>query len=190
MKSRKLTDGEIDLAKSVFGDAVDYAAVRIVNGKFAFFQSKHTSMAPDGNIYMAASLRADDYSREDPVTQSVFIHEMAHVWQYQNKILHPLKTGAKLMLRHAFRYRSAYPYRLDAKKDLTDYNMEQQASIIQDYFLFNKLGHFRWQGNCKNTLKNAEKARVYEQVLEKFMENPAYARKPSFKAKKPRGPSA
>lgn len=187
MKSRKLTDGEINLAKSVFGDAIDYDAVRVQNRKFFFLQSKHTSMAPDGHIYMAASLRADDYSREDPVTQSIFIHEMAHVWQYQNKILHPLKTGAKLMLRHAFRYGSIYPYRLDEKKDLMDYNMEQQASIIQDYFLFNKLGYFRWQGKCKDALKNSEKAAVYEKVLEKFLENPAYARKPSWKAggKKP-----
>ena len=37
-------------------------------------------------------------------------------------------------------YDSAYSYVLDASNDLTDYNLEQQASIVEDYFRLTKLG--------------------------------------------------
>ena len=167
--SRKLTQNEIDMAKTVFGDAIDYDVVRINDKKYMFFQSKHVAMAPNGNLYMGAQLKSDDYALENSFSKrSLFIHEMAHVWQFQNKILHPLKTGVKLMVKHAFNYGAAYPYKLDSKKDLLEYNMEQQASIIQDYFLLNHQGVFRWQGNCKNDEKVAKRAAAYEKVLENF----------------------
>ena len=49
--SRSLTPGEIALARSVFGDAIDYERVRMVRGKWWPFQPKRSAMAPMGNIY-------------------------------------------------------------------------------------------------------------------------------------------
>ena len=52
MAARPLTYGEQSLAKLLFGDAIDYARVRIHDrGYFWKFQSRHTAVAPNGQIY-------------------------------------------------------------------------------------------------------------------------------------------
>src|SRR6476646_9143415 len=48
---RPLTAGEIDLARSIFGDCIDYSAVRLVRGKWWPFHPRNAAMAPMGNIY-------------------------------------------------------------------------------------------------------------------------------------------
>ena len=50
MESRSLTPGEIELARSIFGDAIDYSKVRLVRGKWWPFQPRDAAMAPTGNI--------------------------------------------------------------------------------------------------------------------------------------------
>ena len=48
---RPLTPGEVALARSVFGDAVDYGRVSLSRSKWAFFQPRHVVMAPLGCIH-------------------------------------------------------------------------------------------------------------------------------------------
>jgi hypothetical protein len=50
-RGRPLTPGEVELARSVFRDAVDYDRVRLVKGKWWPFQPRNSAMAPMGNIY-------------------------------------------------------------------------------------------------------------------------------------------
>ena len=98
-----LTAGEIDLARSVFGDAIDYAQVRLVEGKWWPFQPRRRAMAPMGNIYFHPDGGgwSDDFSKEPLGRQGFFIHEMTHVWQAQK--------GGRFylpLMRHPFcRYR-------------------------------------------------------------------------------------
>ncbi|MDI1229374.1 MAG: Rhs element Vgr protein [bacterium] len=179
MVSRPLTKGEAALAKTVFGDSIDYAAVTINDGKFAGFHPEGTAMAPNGNLFMYGCY-VDDYSKLETYGQSLFIHEMTHVWQYQNKILAPIAEAVKLNLKHKFNYRVAYDYELESGKDLTDYNMEQQASIVQDHFaLKNEAGSEYWS-NCQNAEYGAQRMALYEQVLDKFLKDPAYAKQAQF----------
>ena len=49
--ARPLTPGEIALARSMFGDAIDYGRVRLVRRKWWPFQPKGIVMAPTGNIH-------------------------------------------------------------------------------------------------------------------------------------------
>ncbi len=82
MDGRALTDGEIALAKSVYGKEINYGKVKIFNRKWAFFQPRNRAMAPNGNIYYAPD--NSDYSVDfsingDIHTRATFIHEMAHV---------------------------------------------------------------------------------------------------------------
>ena len=95
MTHRKLTEGEIKLAKTVFGNSIDYSKVKISNRKYMPFQSKNVSMAPNGHIYFSKNYR-DDFSKENTLTQGHFIHEMVHVWQYQNRVLNPKTAFAKV----------------------------------------------------------------------------------------------
>lgn len=78
------------------------------------------------------------------------IHEMTHVWQYQNGQTVALRAiGEQLFfefpsqaIHHIGKklsieingFKGAYSYELDVRKDLLDYGIEQQASIVADYW--------------------------------------------------------
>ena len=49
--ARPLTSGEIELARSMFGDAIDYGRVKLARRKWWPFQPKGIVMAPTGNIH-------------------------------------------------------------------------------------------------------------------------------------------
>lgn len=189
MIKRPLTTGEIALARTVFGDSIDYTTVTLTDGKYIFFQPEGTAMAPNGNLYMYGCYFAD-YSAEDSYRRSLFIHEMTHVWQFQNKVLNPLVAVAELNLQHKFNYAAAYDFHLDGKKDLTDYGMEQQAAIVQEYFLATHENLPNLALNCKNSCSESERMKLYGEVLEKFLKDPAYARQDKFPKpfKKPPSP--
>lgn len=161
---RPLTPGEIALARSIFKDSIDYASVRIHDGPFLGLQPRHMGMAPNGHIYMHGCFETD-YSAGPLHQQSFFIHEMTHVWQYQNKILHPVAAFFDLQMRYRFNYAASYRYTLEPGRDLVDYNMEQQATIVQNYF---------------EKRENGGDLSDYRTVLQKFLDDPAYARRSSF----------
>lgn len=133
---RRLTPGEIAMARRVFGAAIDYAAVRIHNASWLPFglQQRHTAMAPNGHIYFRDPLYRTDFSVESAGWAMFFMHEMVHVWQWQlgfSVIWH----GLLLALGGGYWRRRAYRYDpLAAPKPLGAYNMEQQGDLIADYF--------------------------------------------------------
>jgi len=179
MPHRPLTKGEVALAKTVFGDAIDYERVTITEGQFVPFQPHGTAMAPEGNLYMYGCYR-DDYSTGNVYTQGHFIHEMTHVWQFQNKLLQPIAAAVALNLKYKFNYMASYHYELDGEQDLLAYNMEQQASIVQDYFVLTHGGHPGYRGECRNAETPEAKRALYEKTLGKFKQNPGYAKRDSF----------
>jgi len=124
---RPLTPAERDLARSVFGDAIDYARVRLHNRKWIFFQPKRVTMSPDGNLWFhpAGGNFRDDFCGCSLTDQGLFIHEMVHVWQHQKGIFLPLK-------RHPF---CRYDYSLKPGWKLDRYGLEQQAEIVRHSFL-------------------------------------------------------
>ena len=127
MTTRPLTPAETALARSVFGSAIDYAAVRIVRQKWAFFQPRDTVMAPRGNIHFHphGTLYRDDFAAAPLGDQGLFIHEMTHIWQHQRGIILPLK-------RHPF---CRYDYAIRPGLPLDRYGIEQQAEIVRHTFL-------------------------------------------------------
>src|SRR5688500_14766535 len=130
--SRPLTAGERALAASVFGDAIDYDAVRIVRGRWFPFQPRRVAMAPSGNIHFhpKGELWSDDFAAEPPHRQGLFIHEMTHVWQSQTKGRFYLP-----LMRHPF---SRYRYTLQAGRRFERYGLEQQAEIVRHLFLLRR----------------------------------------------------
>lgn len=127
--SRHLTPGETALARSIFGEAIDYSKVRLVKGKWWPFHPRNAAMAPMGNIYFhpEGGVWSDDFSREPLGRQAFFIHEMTHVWQAQK--------GGRFFLplmRHPF---CRYGYRLTPGKPFYRYGLEQQAEIVAHRFL-------------------------------------------------------
>lgn len=126
---RTLTAGEIDLARSVFGAAVDYSRVRLVRRKWWPLQPRGIAMAPTGNIHFhpQSDRWSDDFSREKLPLQGLLIHELTHVWQAQTRGRFYLP-----LMRHPF---CRYSYELVPDRPFDRYGLEQQAEIIRHAFL-------------------------------------------------------
>lgn len=129
-RSRHLTVGEIALARSMFGDAIDYAGVTIRQRKWAFFQPRETVMAPSGHLHFhpLGSRYRDDFAAAPIEDQGLFIHEMTHVWQHQRGLFLPLR-------RHPF---CRYAYALKPGQPFDRYGIEQQAEIVRHAFLLRR----------------------------------------------------
>ena len=104
---RRLTEGEVALARSVFGSAIDYAKVTIRRRKFFPFQPRRITMPPH--------------------RQGLFIHEMTHVWQTQAR-------GDWYLILHRHPW-CRYDYSLKPGWKLERYGIEQQAEIVRHAFL-------------------------------------------------------
>lgn len=129
MTSRALTREERRLAQSLFGDAVDYDAVRIHRRKFWLLHPRRVTMAPDGHIWFhpLGTLHCEDFGAASLTLQGHFIHEMTHVWQAQRGGRYYLP-----LMRHPF---CRYDYRLVPGKPFARYGIEQQAEIVRHAFL-------------------------------------------------------
>lgn len=127
MTTRPLTPGEKDLARSVYGDAIDLAPVEICRHRWFPFQPRHVVMAPRGRIHFHphGDLYRDDFAAAPLGEQGLFIHEMCHVWQHQRGIFLPLA-------RHPF---CRYHYSIRPGWPLKRYGIEQQAEIVRHAFL-------------------------------------------------------
>ena len=130
MTSRHLTSGEREMARIVFGEAIDYAPVTVNRRKWFPFQPPKYVMSPDGHIWVhpgAPEKWAEDYSTARAGLQELFIHEMTHVWQAQTKGRWYLP-----LMRHPF---CRYDYQFVPGKPFEWYGLEQQAEIVAHTFL-------------------------------------------------------
>jgi hypothetical protein len=134
--ARHLTDGEITMAKEVFGDQIDYNTVKVFDRRFMFILGNNhaQAMAPNGNIYYPDSSRySDDFSQDNSRSKkALFMHEMTHVWQYQHGVDLP---GSALLeyLSHGCDYGEAYKVDTTTPKKFEEYGIEQQAEIVEEY---------------------------------------------------------
>lgn len=127
MSDRPLTANEIALARTVFGDAIDYERVRIRRRKWAFFQPRHIVMAPLGHIHFhpRGDRYREDFAAAPLASQALFIHEMVHVWQHQSGLFLPLRRPPW----------ARYDYAFAPGKPFARYGVEQQAMLVQHTFM-------------------------------------------------------
>lgn len=125
---RKLTTGEIALARSVFGDAIDYSRVTIRRKKWFPLQPRKITMAPRGHLHFHPHSESycDDFSHQSVLQQGLLIHELVHVWQVQTK-------GDWYLVTHRMPW-SRYDYSLKPGWQLERYGIEQQAEIVKHAF--------------------------------------------------------
>lgn len=166
---RLMTPGEINIAKTIFGNAIIYPRVWIhYDSYFPFgLQGKNVAMAPNGEIYMRDYYYAHDFSSISNIDkQHAFIHELTHVWQYQK--------GMWVRTRGLFSWAADYHYDFKENKSLQDYTMEQQAQIIADYFLLYRYGYGAWARERKGIVTFIGEVHPhiktdYERVLTHFL---------------------
>lgn len=126
---RALTPGERALVNDVFGTAINADPVRIRRRRFFPFQPVQTVMAPMGHLHFhpRGSHYCEDFSRAPIDLQALFVHEMVHVWQAQQKGRWWLP-----LMRHPF---CRYGYRFVPGKPFARYGIEQQAELVRHAFL-------------------------------------------------------
>lgn len=127
---RKLTDDEIALAEQYFGDSIDYSDVN-------YFTRPYLWNIKDAGNVIAQSAYGSIYEVRDAYYENadqaaldeVFIHEMGHVWQYQQGHLNP--RGDRRAHDHTYDYNLA----LDEYESFLEYGIEQQATILQRIYV-------------------------------------------------------
>jgi hypothetical protein len=126
---RPLTEGERNLAGSVFGSALDLSAVTVRRRKWFPFQPRNVLMAPTGHVHVhpASDAWSEDYSVERLGLQALLLHELTHVWQSQMRGKYYLP-----LMRHPF---CRYDYAVRPGLKFERYGLEQQAEIVRHVFL-------------------------------------------------------
>jgi len=83
MEERNLTSDEIDSLKLIYGDAIDYSEVRVQTGGIKNTLFKGSANVVGNDIFMSDKF-LDGNGGFTPKGQEVLMHELGHVWQYQN----------------------------------------------------------------------------------------------------------
>jgi hypothetical protein len=132
--TRHLTAGERQILQPIFKDALRYHTVRCDINK-ANVGGRGNSITPAGTAYFSQDIYCEDFSAKDVAEsdQWVFVHEMAHAWQWQHG-RYPVYEAIGTYFTKGGKYEKAYPYDLTSGSSFDDYNLEQQASIVADYW--------------------------------------------------------
>ena len=136
-KSRPLTATEITYAKEIYLDSIDYSKIKITRDSVLALGAPRTigntiHLKSDWGHFKGDTL---DLTEQGQLT---LIHEMGHVWQYQNGGLAyiPLSLIAQIKgavsggdRGKAYEWREAH----EAKIPWEEWNPEQQAEAIEEY---------------------------------------------------------
>jgi hypothetical protein len=140
LHGRPLTPGEKDMARTVFGNDVDYDKVKLYNGPpkvagiFTLNQNKLSAITPNGDIYLVGrDVQQPDLSLAGEAARKLLIHEMTHVWQHQQG-RNVEAEAVFLFFKSGFNYDKAYAYDINGKEKFVSLNLEQQAHMVEDYF--------------------------------------------------------
>jgi hypothetical protein len=133
MRIRPLAEDEIIHAAEIFGEAIDYDAVRITRGSLL---ATFSATATGNRINLQPAHFIGETLDLSDLGMSVLIHELAHVWQYQTSGFRYIASslGAQFLAwaRTGSR-RGAYDWRRSLHRPWARWNAEQQAQCISDY---------------------------------------------------------
>jgi len=143
MPTRGLTGGERKILKFVFGDTLNEYSLITTND--ANRGGVDNSITYSDIPHYSKKIWCPDFSVLNAATWT-FVHEFGHVWQYRYAT-HPVSGWIQNVMRHPVNYELNYYYDLMATDDFYDFNIEQQASIVADYWSVSVLYGAQY---CKN----------------------------------------
>jgi len=143
-KTRKLTEKEVRIAKTVFADSIDLAAVSV--DERAFLGCKR------GHLLYVSFHTINAWGTFGP---ELLVHELVHVWQYEQlgSQYIPLAWQAQSS-RNGYDYGGSDALRnfIEEGKPFRSFNLEQQAEIVTDYFKIMKGKKPGWGNAGKSDL--------------------------------------
>lgn len=136
-KQRKLTAGEIALAKAAFADRIDYSKVRLSDGPGSHpmahmaFAKGNPAITIGNTVYFKQDY-CPDFSAPGRNGRT-FMHEMTHVWQYRALGMPAFfaRYGAEL-IQAGGKPNDMYKYKVDTK--FNEAMLEAQAQMVGDYY--------------------------------------------------------
>lgn len=134
--TRSLYHWEKTLAKSVFGNSIQYHRVRI--DEYALVGPKQ---------YRLCYVSGNTLNAWGGMENSLLIHELTHVWQYQHFGLAYIPRALRAQHSKAgYNYGGAVQLKRYRKqgKTIFDFNLEQQADIVSDYYRLREGYPPRW----------------------------------------------
>lgn len=125
--ARKLTPGEVRLARSIYKDSINLDAVEIRRRKWWLLQPRAIAMAPMGHVHFHPDSPSwsEDFAQEGLGLRGLFLHELCHVWQTQRGVFLPLARPP--FCRYTYAFKPGLP--------LLRYGIEQQAEIVRHAYL-------------------------------------------------------
>ena len=146
MASRPLKKSEVEFARQVFGDQLPYKKVHIASYYLPGNDGVPVTLASVSSIVPVAALRhytiyfGPEVFKEGadrPGVRDTFIHELTHVWQgYHSSLGWEYMVNSMIAQGHAILTQGdrnrAYDYKPGKAWD--DYNVEQQALLVQDWY--------------------------------------------------------
>jgi hypothetical protein len=129
-----LLSEERELLQEFFLGGLDLSKLLLYEGGF---YSLGSTRAVGNSIYFQKKTEFEAI-RGGSFGRSLLIHEATHVWQYQQvgsryafgalwgQLSATITTGSR---------RGAYEYKLSPQRPLASYGYEQQAQLLQDYYL-------------------------------------------------------
>jgi hypothetical protein len=130
--ARYLTMGEIQLLRPVFGETLRYRSI-VCAVNDSDVGGPANSITPTGVPQFSRFVFCRDFSMTHAANQWVFVHEMTHVWQWGHHIW-PVNAAIGIFIQTGGDYTKGYPYDLTPASNLSDFNIEQQASLVADYW--------------------------------------------------------
>ena len=147
MPTRLLRESEVSFARQVFEDHLPYERVYLSRRFFPFNENTAVTTASLATFIPSRSLRSYtifvgpkvyDEGADGPRFRDTFIHELTHVWQGYHGLLgwaymaqSMIAQGYAILTQHdrnrAYSYEPGAPW--------GSYNVEQQAQLVQDWFL-------------------------------------------------------
>jgi hypothetical protein len=146
MATRLLKESEVEFARQVFEDKLPYEKVYLSSRYFPFNDGTAVTVASVSSFVFVRTLRSYtifvgpevyDEGADGPGFRGTFIHELTHVWQGYHGMLgwaymaQSMLSQGYAMLTQRDRNR-AYDYK--PGEPWEDYNVEQQARLVQDWF--------------------------------------------------------
>ncbi|MDT4898152.1 MAG: hypothetical protein QOH25_3229 [Acidobacteriota bacterium] len=146
LTKRPINEDEEALARQVFHDQLPYSNIHIANFYLpgnegvAVTVASGTELIPikaltDYTIYFGPGVFRD--GAQTPDTRNTFIHELTHVWQGHHSafswhyMVNSMLSQGRAIIFHGDRNKA---YEFTAGKAWDDYNVEQQANIVESWF--------------------------------------------------------
>lgn len=157
---RRLTAGEIGLLKEAFGERLPYDHIRLRLGAggnaaaIAAFRNGNTAITLRRSIYFRTHY-SDDFSEAGVAAQSLFHHEMTHIWQYAKLgVSGFLARYARDLAACRFNARAMYRYE-EGVTSFAGARLEAQAQMVDDYCRARLVGDVSRQARLARNLKGS-----------------------------------